>query len=241
MQTHAEFTVAVKEWFAAHLPDDLFTGDIEVTVDREEITVVGPIAAPDRDASAGRSRSEGEAPGPSTSDAGGRPDDAAAPDDAEQAVGSAGADGEAASDGNSGADENSGADGHAEPGGVGSARRRAAIARAVKMFRETTRHDRVAVAREAEHAFGRKVSWGVRCDGHRVLFTTFSVPVMTRLRQPERQVLDTLVDSGVARSRSDAVAWCVRLVGRHTEDWLGELREAVRHVERVRSDGPDQE
>ena len=30
---------------------------------------------------------------------------------------------------------------------------------------------------------------------------------------PERRVLDTLIDAGVARSRSDALAWCVRLVG----------------------------
>ena len=44
---------------------------------------------------------------------------------------------------------------------------------------------------------------------------------MTRLRQPQRLVLDTLVDAGVARSRSDALAWCVRLVGQHEEDWLG--------------------
>ena len=50
---------------------------------------------------------------------------------------------------------------------------------------------------------------------------------MTRLRQPQRQVLDTLVDAGVARSRADALAWCVRLVGQHEDDWLGELREAT--------------
>ena len=43
---------------------------------------------------------------------------------------------------------------------------------------------------------------------------------MTRLRQPQRMVLDTLVDAGVARSRSDALAWCVRLVGQHEDDWL---------------------
>jgi hypothetical protein len=71
------------------------------------------------------------------------------------------------------------------------------------------------------------------------MFTTLSVPVMTRLRQPERQVLDTLVEAGVARSRSDALAWCVRLVGKNTESWLGELRDAMQQVERVRSSGPD--
>ena len=62
---------------------------------------------------------------------------------------------------------------------------------------------------------------------------------MTRLRQPERIVLDTLVASGVARSRSEALAWAVRLVGEHAEGWLGELREAMTRVEDLRSQGPD--
>jgi hypothetical protein len=78
----------------------------------------------------------------------------------------------------------------------------------------------------------------VICNEKKVMFTTFSVPVMTRLRQPERLVLDTLVDAGVARSRSDALAWCVRLVGEHEDTWLADLREALRHVEQVRSEGP---
>jgi hypothetical protein len=64
---------------------------------------------------------------------------------------------------------------------------------------------------------------------------------MTRLRQPQRLVLDTLVAAGVARSRSEALAWCVRLVGQHSEDWLAELREAMENVERVRGQGPDAE
>ena len=53
------------------------------------------------------------------------------------------------------------------------------------------------------------------------MFTQVAVPVMTRLRQKDRLVLDTLVAAGVARSRSDALAWCVRLVGQHESDWLG--------------------
>ncbi|KWX05007.1 hypothetical protein TH66_04405 [Carbonactinospora thermoautotrophica] len=113
-----------------------------------------------------------------------------------------------------------------------------AMDRWIKEFRERTRDARIAVAREAEHLFGRKVSWGVRCGDRKQAFTTLSVPVMTRLRQPERQVLDLLVDAGVARSRSDALAWCVRLVGKHAESWLADLREAVRQVERVRAIGP---
>ena len=51
--------------------------------------------------------------------------------------------------------------------------------------------------------FGRKVSWGARTGDVVVVFTTASVPVMTRLRLPERRVLDTLIDAGVARSRSE--------------------------------------
>jgi hypothetical protein len=107
-----------------------------------------------------------------------------------------------------------------------------------RRFREETRDHRIEIAREAEHKFGRKVSWGVECNDRRVMFTTFSVPVMTRLRQSERQVLDTLVDAGVARSRSDALAWCVRLVGEHSGTWLADLRTALRKVEQVRADGP---
>ena len=103
-----------------------------------------------------------------------------------------------------------------------------------RRFREETRQQRIEIAHEAEHAFGRKVSWGVLCDGSKVMFTTFSVPVMTRLRQAERLVLDTLVDAGVARSRSDALAWCVRLVGEHEDSWLADLREALHRVEQVR-------
>jgi hypothetical protein len=97
----------------------------------------------------------------------------------------------------------------------------------------------MVIAREAEHRFDRKVAWGVEVEGRRVLFTHLAVPVMTRLRQPERQVLDTLVGAGVARSRSEALAWSVRLVGQHADEWLRELRSAMEEVERVRAKGPD--
>jgi hypothetical protein len=161
----------VRGWFAGRLPAGWFTGAPEVLVDREEITVVGPL-------------------------------------DLDLAAGSAPAAQAAAAD--------------------GRARR----------FREETRDNRIEIAREAEVNFGRKVSWGVICAGRKVMFTTLTVPVMTRLRQSERRVLDTLVDAGVARSRSDALAWCVRLVGEHEESWLGQLREALRRVEAVRTEGP---
>lgn len=119
-----------------------------------------------------------------------------------------------------------------------AAERSGAVAGHVQRFREETREQRIEIAREVEHRFQRKVSWGVECGGETTMFTQLSVPVMTRLRQPERRVLDTLVDAGVARSRSDALAWCVRLVGKNADDWLGELRDALRHVERARAAGP---
>ncbi|WP_427924512.1 hypothetical protein [Streptomyces sp. cg40] len=165
----------LRGWFTGRLPDDLFEELVEVTVDREEVTVIGRIPAP-----------------------------------------------KLAED-------------------VSDAEKEAAVQGRVQEFRERTRETRIAVAREAEHRFRRKVSWGAECAGERSLFTHISAPVMTRLRQPERQVLDTLIAAGVARSRSDALAWCVRLVQRHTDDWLTELRDSLEHVQRVRAQGPDTE
>ena len=115
----------------------------------------------------------------------------------------------------------------------------AAAARSrVEAFREETRGQRMRIADDAVHRFGRKVSWAVRIGDETYPFTTLSVPVMTRLRMRERRVLDTLVDAGVARSRSDALAWCVRLVADHQGDWIAELRTALTGVERVRAAGP---
>ncbi|ONH24411.1 hypothetical protein [Pseudofrankia asymbiotica] len=166
-------TEEVRGWFTGRLPVALFQELVEVTVDREEITVVGRIEAPEL----------------------------------------------------------------AE--GVSDTERRAAVEGRVAEFRERTREDRMEVAREAEAKFGRKVSWGVECGGTRGLYSNVSAPVMTRLRQPERQVLDLLVEGGVARSRSDALLWCVRLVQRHTGDWLDELKESLVNVQRVRGRGPN--
>ena len=115
----------------------------------------------------------------------------------------------------------------------------ARISGRVAKFREETRGERMRIADEAQDRFGRKVSWGVQSGEERTLFTHIAVPVMTRLKQPERQVLDILVDAGVARSRSDALAWSVKLVGQHTEDWLARLREAMTAVDDVRAEGPD--
>ncbi|WP_327251752.1 hypothetical protein [Streptomyces sp. NBC_01244] len=147
----------LRTWFAEHLPVDVYTSLLSVTVDREEITVVGAI--PDNES--------------------------------------------------------------------------------VAAFRERTREQRMDVAREAEELYRRKVSWAARSGEEQTLFTHLAVPVMTRLRQPERQVLDTLVAGGVARSRADALAWCVRLVGRNTDTWLTDLRESLDRVQQVRAEGPD--
>lgn len=114
----------------------------------------------------------------------------------------------------------------------------AARAGRASRFREETRDQRMAIAAEAQARYGRVVSWAVRSGEDEVLFTHLAAPVMTRLRQPERQVLDTLIDAGVARSRADAVAWCVRLVGEHAEQWLGGLRAAMEEVDKLRKEGP---
>jgi hypothetical protein len=168
----SERDAKIHGWLSGRLPKEWFTESPEITVDREEITIVGRLEPP------------------ATADGA---------DDAERAAAEAGR---------------------------------------IKQFREDTRDARIRVARELEHAAGRKVAWGAVCGESRELFTTISVPVMTRLRQTERQVLDTLVDAGVARSRSDALAWCVKLVGEHSDDWLAELREAMTKVDEVRTRGP---
>jgi hypothetical protein len=159
----------VAGWFAGRLPDGWFTGPPEITIDRDEITVVGTLPEPDA--------------------------------------------------------------GEGDP----AAARAGRIAR----FREETRGERMAIADAAQERYGRSVAWGAACGDLREIFTNASVPVMTRLRQPERLVLDTLVDAGVARSRSEALVWAVRLVGRHAEDWLAELRQAMESVEEVRARGPE--
>jgi hypothetical protein len=124
-------------------------------------------------------------------------------------------------------------DGESGPAASGAAR-----AARITRFRDETRSQRMRIADEAEHHFGRKVSWGARIGDQTVLFTTMSVPVMTRLRQNERAVLDTLVEAGVAKSRSDALAWCVKLVGANQSAWIDGLRDALTHVEKVRAEGP---
>jgi hypothetical protein len=126
-----------------------------------------------------------------------------------------------------------------EPGDdAARAARAEAVAGRVARWRDETRDHRIQIAREAEHRFGRKVAWGVLCGGTEEVFTNLAVPVMTRLRQSERLVLDTLVDAGVARSRAHGLAWCVRLVGQNADTWLTDLRAAMAHVEKVRAEGP---
>ena len=158
-------------WLSGRLPEGWFEGTPEVTVDREEILIVGTL------------------PDVSLGDAG------------EEALS-------------------------------------AARSGRIQQFREDTRDARIRIAREIEHRFRRKVSWGVRIGDVDAMFTTASVPVMTRLRMPERQVLDTLIDSGVARSRSEALAWCVKLVGTKQSEWIEELRDSLQHVQRAREGGP---
>jgi hypothetical protein len=125
------------------------------------------------------------------------------------------------------------------PTDASEADRASAQAGRITRFRETTRDQRIGLAQQIEHRYERKVAWGAICGTSQQMFTTLSSPVMTRLRQPQRQVLDTLVDAGVARSRSEALAWCVHLVGEHTQEWLDELRSAMDSVGELRRRGPN--
>ena len=166
MSTHTTHEAAekVRSWLSGRLPDDWFES-VTVTVDREEITIVGTIA------------------------------------------------------------------------GVADATPEAESGR-IRRFREDTREKRIEIALELQAQGTRKVAWGVTCGDTTELFTRLAVPVMTRLTQADRQVLDLLVESGVARSRSDALAWCVRLVRSHESDWLSDLSEALEAVRNVRRTGP---
>jgi len=122
----------------------------------------------------------------------------------------------------------------ADDAGIAAARR----ARILR-FREDTREQRMRIADEAEARTGRKVAWGARCGDEEQIFTSLAAAVMTRLRMRERQTLDTLVGAGVARSRSDALAWCVRLVREHEGEWIDQLRDALVAVEAARQAGPN--
>jgi hypothetical protein len=124
------------------------------------------------------------------------------------------------------------------PDGADAAGRAEAQAARIERFREETRGERMRIADDAERRTGRKVAWGARCGDTREVFTNLSVPVMTRLRMPERQVLDTLVGAGVARSRSDALGWCVRLVRDHQGEWIQQLQDALVAVREARAGGP---
>lgn len=172
MRMTAEEREQLSAWLVGALPDGWFTGPPSVTVDREEVLVVGTL--PDVDLAA----------------------------DATEA-----------------------------------ARETARRAR-IDRWREETRGERMRIADEIERRHRRKAAWGAAIGDVRVTFTTLSVPVMTRLRQDERIVLDTLVDAGVARSRSEALAWCVRLVGKNEAAWISQLREAMQTVAKLRSEGP---
>lgn len=115
---------------------------------------------------------------------------------------------------------------------------RVAASARMSSFREDTRLARMKIAESAQFRWQRHVSWAASCGPVEQTFTNSSVPVMTRLRFDDRQVLDTLIDTGVARSRSEAMAWCVGQVGKHQSEWIDRLREAMTEVERIRSEGP---
>ena len=86
----------VRGWLAGRLPDDWFEAAPEVTVDRDEILIIGRVPAPDL------------------------------------------------------------------PGNADEPAVAAAEIGRISRFREDTRDLRIAIAREAEHRFGRPISWGAR-------------------------------------------------------------------------------
>jgi hypothetical protein len=101
--------------------------------------------------------------------------------------------------------------------------------------REETRPWRMKQARELQPKLGRAVAWGMRAGASEALFSTRSVPVMTRLGRTERDVLDTLVAAGVADTRRAALAYAVRAFAAEHTDWLDEVREAIAQVDQVRA------
>ena len=109
----------------------------------------------------------------------------------------------------------------------------------IAAFRENTRGERMEIAERAQATFLRTVSWAASCGDESARFTTANVPVMTRLSIEERAVLDTLIDAGVARSRSEAVAWCVQLVADNESEWIDKLRDAMEEVTEIRDQGPE--
>ncbi len=109
----------------------------------------------------------------------------------------------------------------------------------IAAFREDTREHRMAIADRAQGLYLRHVSWAVTCGDKEAAFTTASIPVMTRLGMENRAVLDTLIDAGVARSRSEALAWCVRLVADNESEWIDKLRAAMADLQDLRDQGPD--
>ena len=105
----------------------------------------------------------------------------------------------------------------------------------VARLREQSRPLRMRLARELQRLAGRPVAWGIRIGSTEALFTTRSAPVMTRLGRSERDVLDTLVASGLAETRSAALAFVVRAFAKEHAVWLAEAREAIAEVEKVRA------
>ncbi|HEY5120668.1 MAG TPA: hypothetical protein VII84_03745 [Acidimicrobiales bacterium] len=105
-------------------------------------------------------------------------------------------------------------------------------------FREATREQRMQIADRLAAVAKRSVAWGASANGVVTIYTSLAIPVMTRLRITEREVLDTLVSAGVARSRSDAASWCVRFVGQRESSWLSDLRSTLEGVSKVRAEGP---
>lgn len=107
--------------------------------------------------------------------------------------------------------------------------------RLIARLRETSRPLRMQLARDLQHRLHVPVAWGMRCGATETIFTSRTVPVMTRLNRREREVLDTLVAAGVAETRSAALAYTVRAFAEAHGEWLDEVGIVIEQVQQVRS------
>ncbi len=124
------------------------------------------------------------------------------------------------------------------PEGLDAEGRQAAERARIARFREETRDQRIAVARQAEARYGRPISWGARAGATTERFTTVHARTATRLDFEQRKLLDALVAAGVAKNRPHALAWCVDLVRQNEEEWLTRLQEALTTLNQTAQDAP---
>ena len=114
----------------------------------------------------------------------------------------------------------------------------AAEAARISRFREETRDQRIAVARQGEARYDRPISWGATAGATTQRFTTVHARTATRLDLDQRKLLDHLVEAGIAKNRPQALAWCVTLVQQNEDQWITRLKESLETLNHTRQDAP---